>query len=769
MKFKTTVILLIVAIIGVCYIFLYERKQYRTEELVQRQQMVLPDYKVSQINKIEILKEKGSIVLENVGEDHWRLRKPLELRADGAEVNNILSQFEFLKKIGTLKESEIENFNRKDYGLEKPKIVINLWIEKGLIKKDRAVSGNETKYTINIGDKIAAGQNDVYISVEGNSDIFVVKSSLLEKISKDVNDLRNKWVFEFDEAAVERVKIINTSQESLVCTKEERLWWMSEPVTDRADSVRINGIINELKNLKIAKEDFVSDTESDIAKCGLDKPILTVSIGYKDQVQSLLLGHSLDEKVYAKRSDESSIFFVHDVVINDMDLEPNDLRDRQFLRFESIGSYGIEQIKLEYTDTTLTIDKTKEYDWKIVSPTEILADGDVVRGFVEKIKELQIQEFVDDSGENYGKYGLDESAVSVSVFRKIGEGETVKFLVGKTDENGGLCYVSRADSAAVFSVPTENFYDIVTGGLLLVRDKLVMEFPKENATEVVVERDGNRFVCQKEEGIIEKWFLRSPVNVEADIDSVNQVVWNLAFLKADKFIETTGKDLSSYGFDNPTLKVSVTYEESEGIKREDAVAATEEKPETNLVEPNKLTRTLLVGNKLEPLNEKPSYYAKLADDDLVFQIGWTDVRDYSVDLVSKTLFNFDITQTNYLNIKSPDLEISLEKNNENNWVMTQPEEKIIEGNLPDNILLAMNALKAESIVEYASYDLSKYKLQDPQFSVTVGLKNGENTMLVGEKTESSYFVMNEALSYVYLVRKNKLEDLMRITKSLVEQ
>ncbi|MCP5005300.1 MAG: DUF4340 domain-containing protein [Planctomycetes bacterium] len=760
MKLKTTIILLVIAIIGVCYIFFYERKQYRTEELVQRQQMVLPDYKVKQINKIEISKGTESIVLEHVGEEHWRLLEPLDLRADAAEVNNILSQFEFLKKRGTLKESEIENFSRKDYGLDEPKIVINLWRQKGLLKADSTVPGNESRYTINIGDKIAAGQSNVYISVEGESDIFVVDDGLLEKIAKDVNDLRNKWVFEYDEAAVERIKIVNTSNESILCSKEENLWWMSEPIVDRADSQRIKGIISELKNLKIAKADFVSDTESDIAKCGLDQPILTVSFGLQNEAQTLLLGHSLDDKVYAKRSDESSIFYVHDVLIDDMDLEPNDLRDRQFLRFESIGSYGIEQLKVESPDESVTINKTRQYDWLITSPTEVLGDGDVIRGFVERLKELKIQEFVDDTGENLAEYGLDQSATSVSVYRKIGEDEAVKFFVGKTDENGGLCYVKRADNDAVFSVPTENFYDIVTGGLLTLRDKLVLEFPKENATEIVVERDEETFVCQKEEGIIEKWFLRNPVEVEADIDSVNQVVWNLAFLKADKFFGTD-KGLSSYGLDNPSIKVSVTYEESGG--------GTEGGAETKPVAPSRKTITLLVGNRLEPSNDKSSYFAKLADEDLVFQIGWTDIRDYRVDLVSKTLFDFDVTQVNLLKLKSRDYEVAFKENDDKDWVMVLPEEKMLKGNIPDNILLTMNSLQADSIVEYAGRDLSIYELEDPQFSVTVGFENGENAMLVGKKTESYYFVMNKELSYVYLVRRNKLEEMMSIAESLAQQ
>ena len=103
MKFRTTIILAIIAIIGVAYIFLYERKQYRTDEWKLRQQMVLPDYKPNQINKIEIKKENGPIVLEKVDEEHWRMMEPLQLRADKSEITDILYQFEFLGKIGILK------------------------------------------------------------------------------------------------------------------------------------------------------------------------------------------------------------------------------------------------------------------------------------------------------------------------------------------------------------------------------------------------------------------------------------------------------------------------------------------------------------------------------------------------------------------------------------------------------------------------------------------------------------------------------------------
>jgi len=756
MKFRTTIILLIIAAIGAAYIFLYDRKQYRTEEWVQRQQMALPDYKIGQINKIELKKETGSIVLESTDNVRWRMLQPLQLRADGAEVKDILSQFEFLRKVGTIKESETANFSLGNYGLDKPQIIVNLWMkESAILKGTEVTTGAESKYTINIGDRLAAGQNTVYINIEGSNDVIVVAAKLLEKIDKGIIDLRNKWAFEYDIDAVERIRIQSGSKEPIVCSRADQHWWVTQPVSDRGDTARIRDILSELKNLKIAKADYVSDKEEDIARHGLDEPRLTISIGSTEgDAQSLLLGHGLDDKIYAKRDDESSIFFVHDIVLSDLDLEGNDLRDKQLLRFDSIGTYGIEKVELEYPDTTLTMVKTEQYDWMITSPTEILADRDTIRKFVEKIKDLQIQLYEDDSGKNFDKYGLGDSSIGVSVFRKIGEGETVKFMIGDSDPDGGLCYVRKDGEDAVYSVPTDEFYDVAKAGFVAFRDKLVLEFPKESAQEIAIDRDGKTFVCKKnEDGHILKWNMTSPVNMEADINSVNQVVWNLSFLVVSKIISLSAEDLGVYGLDSPVLKVSVTYEDS------GSVSGDIEKGD--LTRPKeRVTKTLLVGGKLEPENEKSNYYAKFAGEDIIFQIGWPDVRDYSVELVTKTLFNLDTSEVKSLKIKLPEKEMSFLRNSDNKWEMMLPENKLLKGNFADRIVSAMNSLKAVSIVQYSSDNLSEYGLDMPLFSVTVSSGDGEDSLLVGKEDESNCFVMSKATNFIYLIRKNKINDII---------
>ena len=758
MKFRTTIILLIIAGIGAAYIFLYDKRQYRTDVWVQRQQMVLPDYKPGQINKIEMKKGDTNIVLESTDNESWRMVEPLQLRADKAEVAEILAQFEFLRKIGVVKESETANFSLKEYGLETPDLVVSLWLKKGSMVGGTA--GDVIKYTVNIGDRLAAGQDTVYITVGDDKDVSVVGAKFLEKVNKEINDLRNKWAFEYDKHSVERVRLESGENEPVVCSKAEQLWWITQPLSDRADTERIQDILNELKNLKIAKEDFVSDSKEDIINYGLDKPVFTISIGTTDDVQTLRLGHSLDEKIYAKLDGESSIFLVHDIILRDLDLELNDLRDKQLLRFDAIGTYGIEKIDMKTSGTNLVMEKTVQYDWMIKSPKEILADRDTVREFVEKIKDLQIQQYVDDSGVNFEKYGLADSPIEVSVFRRIGEGETVKFFIGNADENGGLCYVRRDGEDAVYTVPTENFYDIAKAGYLAFRDKLVMEFPKETAQKIVVERDGKTLICETTEDSTmrrPKWNMVSPVTMEAELDSINQVVWNLSFLLADKIVTLSAENPADYGLDKPLLKASVTYEASGMAAHSDEVISAK----SDVVKPKELkTKTLLIGNKVEPEKDKSNYYAKVDGQDMIFQVGWTDVRDYSIELVTRTLFSFDSTNAKSIKIIHPEKELLFQKNEEHVWQMIKPEIMLLSGNLAERIISSLKLLMGESIAQYSNSNLSKYGLDNPQFNITISFDDSDVSLLVGKEAGNDYYVTGSETNFVYLMNKNKIEDLI---------
>ena len=231
----------------------------------------------------------------------------------------------------------------------------------------------------------------------------------------------------------------------------------------------------------------------------------------------------------------------------------------------------------------------------------------------------------------------------------------------------------------------------------------------------------------------------------------------MSFLLANKIVALSVENPGDYGFDNPLLKASVTYEDSGVAAHNDEVVSEK----GDLVKPKELiTKTLLIGNKVEPDKDKTNYYAKVDGQDMIFQVGWTDVRDYSIELVTRTLFNFDSANAKSIQIKHSEKELFFQKNEEHMWQMIKPENMLLSGNLADRIISSMKLLMAESIVLYSNKDLSKYGLDNPQFNITVSFDDGKASLLVGKEAGTDYFVTGSDTNFVYLMNKNKIDDLI---------
>jgi hypothetical protein len=228
-------------------------------------------------------------------------------------------------------------------------------------------------------------------------------------------------------------------------------------------------------------------------------------------------------------------------------------------------------------------------------------------------------------------------------------------------------------------------------------------------------------------------------------------------LLADKIVTLSAENPADYGFDNPLLRASITYEEAGMAAHSNEVISEK----NDLVKPNELkTKTLLIGNKVEPEKDKTNYYAKVDGEEMIFQVGWTDVRDYSIELVTRTLFSFDTANAKSIKVIHPQKELLFQKNEDYVWQMLKPEVMPLSGNLADRIMSSMKLLMGESIVQYSNKDLSKFGLDNPQFNITVSFDDTEVSLLVGKEAGNDYYVTGSETNFVYLMKKNKIEDLI---------
>jgi hypothetical protein len=422
----------------------------------------------------------------------------------------------------------------------------------------------------------------------------------------------------------------------------------------------------------------------------------------------------------------------------------------------------VSKINIKSGEATVTIEKSKEYDWMFTNPVDMFADADSFKGLLNTIQTMEIQSFAADNQEDMAEWGLDAPVADVEVFKEDGK-SLIRIQVGKKDEMGKLCYIRRSGENSIFMVKTEGFYDAVTNPLLVLRDRLLIDYGKDNAERLVVEKEDRTFVCEKRKDDPTKWTLLEPVNTAADMIPLNNIVWGLSFFKAEKYVAQSPKDLSIYGLDNPTIKVIVTYKETvEATKEErkkDYVGEIYIK--TKVSEAPPVSKTLLIGKKIKPA-ENTNSYAMIEGGDLVFEVSWTDVKDYEAELVPTRVLPFDKAHVKALSLIYNGQEVAYEFMRES-WEMLKPKSRSVDRREVEVLNYNLENLRAEAIESYSTNDLSQYGLDDPWFKATVGLDEKDYVLLVGKKaSDNEHYAKNEQTDFIYIIRSEDIDKLIGI-------
>src|SRR5690349_6442730 len=126
MKWKTTLVLLIVTAGVFAYLFLVERNRLNTADAAREAQNVV-NLSREKINGIVIQNGDDKIDIRRK-DDKWRLETPIKDQADASVVNNLLAELENWQKEATvsLKEMEADKSKLSDYGLASPKLRLKL-------------------------------------------------------------------------------------------------------------------------------------------------------------------------------------------------------------------------------------------------------------------------------------------------------------------------------------------------------------------------------------------------------------------------------------------------------------------------------------------------------------------------------------------------------------------------------------------------------------------------------------------------------------------
>jgi hypothetical protein len=170
-------------------------------------------------------------------------------------------------------------------------------------------------------------------------------------------------------------------------------------------------------------------------------------------------------------------------------------------------------------------------EWHLASPIDRLADDGSVDGLASSLAELASEAVIEEP-QPAAVYGLDAEDRSV----RFRAGETEHELrIGKTTPVGGQTYAATgADAKPVYTVPTYR----VSGfkkSLDELREKRVLRFDRAAIQRIEASWPPDGRVVLEKEG--EDWKLREPLAADADGSTVETLLSDLSFLRADRFLD----------------------------------------------------------------------------------------------------------------------------------------------------------------------------------------------------------------------------------------
>ncbi len=545
MKWKTTLVLFVIAAAVFAYLFFVERNRPGTVETTQRAQNVV-NFSRDKINGLVIQNGDDKIDIRR-HDDKWRVETPIKDQADASLVNNLLLELENWQKDAAISAKEMEADKNKlaDYGLANPKLRLKLL-------------GSDAPPEIFFG-KDAALEGKMYVRFENSKETFLAGQSVKKAIDKKPEEFRDRKLSDLIMAQVARL-VLKTSAGEMELQKKGDHWEIVKPLHTRADDQKVSDAIAQVTTARI--QQFVADDRGDLHPYGLAEPRGALTLFAQDDKQGQTLqiggpapaGEKEKDQVYVRFSPRGFVYTLPKKIEETLNNRPNDLRDRHLVR---VDTKILDRLTIDAPGKGKTVLARKDENWTIVSRNNAPANSSEVRRLIDTLQNEQVAKFVEDVASNLPNYGLDKPqlVVTFSSFAsentaetKAGEQPFASVAFGKIE--GENVYARVGDEPFVVAV-RRNLLDQIFVDPLQWQELSIFNFKPEQIHRVSVTTDRELSLVR---GANNQWSWAQgsgPVNQT----NVQSLLNTLATLHAVRWI---GSTTPAHGFDKPQLVVTFT-------------------------------------------------------------------------------------------------------------------------------------------------------------------------------------------------------------------
>ena len=468
MYWRNTLILASLVVAGGAYFRFVEMKRPSTEEARQQAQNVV-NFDRSKIDGIVIKNGDQQIEIRR-RENKWRLEMPIKDQADGALVENLLSDLETWQKEGTIpaKVIEADKSELTEYGLNNPKLKLKL-LGQGrppeiLFGKDAALEGR------------------MYVRLQNSKEAFLAKQSVRKDIDKKPEEFRDRKLTDLTTAQVRRI-LLKTPAGEMELEKKGDHWDIIKPLRARADDGKVGDLISQITSARI--QQFVADDRGDLRPYGLAEPRGSITLfdqaekkdqkveigesikvfGREDKGQTLQIGSPATagekDQIYVRFTPRGSVYTLPKKTEEILNTKPADLRDNHLVR---IDTNILDRITIDAPGKGKTVLARKDGNWTIATRNNAPADSGAVQRLIDTLQNERVTRFVEDVASNLPKYGLDKPQIQLT-FSSFASENTAETKAGE-QPFAGIAFGNPEGDNVYARLTDEPFVVAVRRGLL---------------------------------------------------------------------------------------------------------------------------------------------------------------------------------------------------------------------------------------------------------------------------------------------------------------
>jgi hypothetical protein len=403
----------------------------------------LTDLSTLQVNRVALKTPAGEMELQKQGEN-WEITRPLRARADNQKVADLISQ---------VTAARIQQFvaeaggDLQPYGLTEPRGSITLF------KQD----GNEGQ-TLQIGGTPPEQQDQVYVRFSARNFVYTLPKKIEEVLNTKPADLRDKHLVRFDTNVLDRITIDAQGKGKTVLARKDQGWTIASRENQPANSAEVTRLLDTLKNEQVTR--FVEDVASDLAKYGLDRPQLQVTLSSfasentaetaagEKPIATIAFGNVEAESVFARIGEEPFVVAVRKGLLDQIFTDPTKWQELAIFKFKPEDVHRLSVT----TDKEITLTRGANNEWARAEASEPINTVNV-ESLLNTLTDLRAVRW---EGSAPPPQAFDKPQITIG-FTTSPDGKAAHKLIVGGPAGGGMWFARVEGRDGVFVISNPDF------------------------------------------------------------------------------------------------------------------------------------------------------------------------------------------------------------------------------------------------------------------------------------------------------------------------